>query len=222
MFQGADREYWHWTDLNIGTVLNVYGREISLTNCDTFTRSHLASEGVELAPVETGPQDPYQEEREGMGPGGQVQLHHTKDTFDKLAQFLHHDRRVLRYFCLSQLPEYPHGKHGKRKFIICFYLADNSIEVRDVRDNTESKGAGTFPKFLKRQKLAKSRTGCADSFPSMTAADKQNYFSPEDFMIGKTVTILNKEFYIYDLDDFTRRFYRLASQTLTAFNLFLL
>ena len=130
------------------------------------------------------------------------------------------DRRVLRYFCLSQLPEYPHGKHGKRKFIICFYLADNSIEVRDVRDNTESKGAGTFPKFLKRQKLAKSRTGCADSFPSMTAADKQNYFSPEDFMIGKTVTILNKEFYIYDLDDFTRRFYRLASQTVTAFNLF--
>ena len=27
-------------------------------------------------------------------------------------------------------------------------------------------------------------------------------------MIGKTVTILNKEFYIYDFDDFTRRFYK--------------
>ena len=59
-FQGADREYWHWTDLNIGTVLSVYGREITLTNCDSFTRSHLASEGVELAPVETGPPDIYQ------------------------------------------------------------------------------------------------------------------------------------------------------------------
>ena len=58
--QGADREYWHWTDLNIGAVLSVYGREITLTNCDTFTRSHLASEGVELAPVETGPPDIYQ------------------------------------------------------------------------------------------------------------------------------------------------------------------
>ena len=58
--QGADREYWHWTDLNIGTVLSVYGREITLTNCDSFTRSHLASEGVELAPVETGPPDIYQ------------------------------------------------------------------------------------------------------------------------------------------------------------------
>ena len=59
-YQGAVREYWHWTDLNIGAVLNVYGREITLTNCDTFTRSHLASEGVELAPVETGPPDIYQ------------------------------------------------------------------------------------------------------------------------------------------------------------------
>lgn len=147
-----------------------------------------------------------------MGPGGQLQLHQTKDTYDKLAQFLHHDRRVLRYYSLSQLPEYPHGKHGNRKFIICFYLADNSIEVRDVRDSTESKGAGTFPKFLKRQKLPKSRAATADSFPSMTSAEKQNYFSPEDFMIGKTVTILNKDFYIYDLDDFTRRFYRLASK----------
>ena len=42
----------------------------------------------------------------------------------------------------------------------------------------------------------------------MRAAEKQNYFSAEDFMIGKTVTILNKEFLIYDMDEFTRRFYR--------------
>ena len=33
----------------------------------------------------------------------------------------------------------------------------------------------------------------------------------KDFMIGKTVTILNKEFYIYDFDDFTRRFYKSVS-----------
>ena len=181
---------------------------MTLTNCDQFTRSHLASEGVELAPVEVGPQDQYQEEREVMGPMGQLQVHQTKDTYDKLAQFLHHDRRVLRYYCLSKLPEYPHGKHGNKKFVICFYLADNSIEVRDVRDISDAKGAGSFPKFLKRQVLAKTRSGSADAFPSMTAADKQNYFAPSDFMIGKTVRILNKEFFIYDLDDFTRRFYQ--------------
>ena len=181
---------------------------VRLTNCDDFTRSHLATEGVELAPLETSPPDPYQQEREVMGPSGQLQLHQTKDNYDRLAQFLNHDRRVLRFYSLSKLPEYPHGKDGSKKYIICFYLADDSIEVRDIRDSQESKGAGSFPKFLKRQKLPKNRSGTADAFPSMTAAEKQNYYSAEDFMIGKTVTLLNKTFYIYDMDEFTRRFYR--------------
>ena len=81
IFQGADREYWHWTDLNIGTVISVYGREVTLTNCDQFTRAHLASEGVELAPVEVTPPDEHQEEREMMGPTGQLQIHQTKGRF---------------------------------------------------------------------------------------------------------------------------------------------
>ena len=206
--QGADREYYHWTDLNIGAELKVYGRTVKLTNCDDFTRSHLATEGVELAPLEPSPPDLYQQEREVMGPTGQLQHHQTKDSYDRLAQFLNHDRRVLRFYSLSELPEYPHGKDGSKKYIICFYLADDSIEVRDIRDSSEAKGAGSFPKFLKRQKLPKSRSGTADAFPSMTAAEKQNYYSAEDFMIGKTITILNKTFFIYDMDEFTRRFYK--------------
>ena len=223
--QGADREYWHWTDLNIGATLELYGRTITLTNSDQFTRAHLASEGVELAPVEPAPCDSYQvthytthsalwlihgyqDERELMGPQGQMREHQTKDTYDSLRQFLHHDRKVLRFYCHSKLPEYPLGKHGMKKYIICFFLADNSLEVRDVRDTSESKGAGTFPKFLKRQRLPKSRTGTADSFPSMTAAVQQDYYAAEDFMIGKTVNILKHDFFIYDMDDFTRKFYR--------------
>ena len=176
---------------------------VKLTNCDQFTRSHLASEGVELAPLESSPPEPQHHQGREMR-----QEHLTKDSYDKLAQFLSHDRKVLRFYGLSRLPEYPHGKDGSKKYIICFYLADDSIEVRDIRDSSESKGAGSFPKFLKRQKLPKRRTGTADAFPSMRAAEKQNYFSAEDFMIGKTVTILNKEFLIYDMDEFTRRFYR--------------
>ena len=60
LFKGADRDYWHWTDLNIGAELDLYGRRITLSNCDHFTRAHLASEGVELAPVEPPPVDTYQ------------------------------------------------------------------------------------------------------------------------------------------------------------------
>ena len=28
LFKGADREYWHWTDLNIGAELVLYGRKV--------------------------------------------------------------------------------------------------------------------------------------------------------------------------------------------------
>ena len=38
--QGADREYWHWTDLNIGAQLHLYGRTITLTRSQSI--SHLS------------------------------------------------------------------------------------------------------------------------------------------------------------------------------------
>ena len=134
-----------------------------LTSCDEFSRTHLASEGVDLAPMEPPTIDPYEVSREAAGPEGQRQEHSTKDTYDSLQQFLHHDRKVLRYFAHSETPFTPLGKTYKKKFVICFFLSDNSLEVssnpgrqrlsqvRDVRDNSESKGAGTFPKFLKRE-----------------------------------------------------------------------
>jgi hypothetical protein len=40
--------------------LDLYGRLVVLTGCDAFTRSHLASEGIELAAQEPPPSDPYE------------------------------------------------------------------------------------------------------------------------------------------------------------------
>ena len=38
--------------------------------------------------------------------------------------------------------------------------------------------------------------------------EHQEYFTPEDFMIGNTVTMMNRRFLIYDMDKFTQEFYR--------------
>ena len=100
-----------------------------LTSCDEFSRTHLASEGVDLAPMEPPTIDPYEVSREAAGPEGQRQEHSTKDTYDNLQQFLHHDRKVLRYFAHSETPFTPLGKTYKKKFVICFFLSDNSLEV---------------------------------------------------------------------------------------------
>jgi hypothetical protein len=45
---------------SIGMEVDLYGRVVVLTSCDNFTRSYLASEGIELAPQEPPPQDPYE------------------------------------------------------------------------------------------------------------------------------------------------------------------
>ena len=60
---------------------------------------------------------------------------------------------MLRFFCVSDLPYYPLGSKGEQKYVIHYYLADDTLEVRELRSLEEPKGAGTFPKFLKRQKV---------------------------------------------------------------------
>ena len=111
-------------------LIKIFSCKVILTSCDEFSRTHLASEGVELAPMEPPTIDPYEVSREAVGPEGQRQEHSTKDTYDSLKQFLHHDRKVLRYFAHSETPFTPLGKTYKKKYIICFFLSDNSLEVR--------------------------------------------------------------------------------------------
>ena len=53
------------------------------------------------------------------------------------------------------------------------------MEVREVRSEEEPKGAGSFPKFLKRQKLPKIRTSIeqGNQFDLKTPLDKGCNFS---------------------------------------------
>ncbi len=71
-------------------------------------------------------------------------------------QYLRHDRKVLRFFAICELPYYPLGCKGEQKYVIHYYLSDDTLEVREVRSLEEPRGAGTFPKFLKRQKVPKA------------------------------------------------------------------
>ena len=72
-------------------------------------------------------------------------------------QYLRNDRKVLRFYAVSELPYYPLGCKGEQKYVIHYYLSDDTLEVRELRSLEEPKGAGTFPKFLKRQKVPKGQ-----------------------------------------------------------------
>ena len=160
--------------------------QIILTSCDEFSRTHLASEGVELAPMEPPAIDPFEVSRWGLGAAGDghaddgdVQGGGGSRGAEAGAQHEGHVRQseavppprsqgapLLRPLwdpvhatwedlqeevrhLLLPLRQLLRGEHQSSQII--------DLQVRDVRDNSESKGAGTFPKFLKRQRLPKVR-----------------------------------------------------------------
>lgn len=59
--------------------------------------------------------------------------------------------------------------------------------------------------LLKRQKLAK--TPILTHCPGMSLR-KEEYYVPEDLLIGKRVNIFGRDGMIYDCDDFTKDWYK--------------
>ena len=56
----GDRAYWHWTDLRIGSVIDLYAKRYHICSCDDFTREYLESEGITMNDKEVSPHpNPY-------------------------------------------------------------------------------------------------------------------------------------------------------------------
>ena len=70
---------------------------------------------------------------------------------DKLDQFLKYDRKVLRFYMAWDDRRSLYGE--LRPFVLHYYLADDSMEVLEVR--RANAGRDPFPLFLKRGKLYK-------------------------------------------------------------------
>ena len=44
----GDRAYWHWTDLKIGSVIDLHAKRYHICSTDEFTRDYLESEGISM------------------------------------------------------------------------------------------------------------------------------------------------------------------------------
>ena len=56
---------------------------------------------------------------------------------DTLKQFLDHDRHVLRFFCYWDDSDSMFG--DPRQMVLHYFLADDTIEIREVRNNGQIK-----------------------------------------------------------------------------------
>ena len=73
----------------------------------------MESEGIEVNPPESCPEDPYIKSREQAVI---LRSFNTPSDFDKLRQFLEMDRKVLRFYCVWDDRDNMFGE--MRKFVI--------------------------------------------------------------------------------------------------------
>ncbi|CAL8100657.1 unnamed protein product [Calicophoron daubneyi] len=195
---------YNWRDLNLGMNLAVYGRVYRITNCDKYTHDFLESEGVVVNEPEPEPEDPYLAERARREA---LSTSKTPSSFDKRRQQFELDRKVLRFYAVWDDRSEMFG--DLRKFTINYYLADDTMEVREIHSVND--GRDPFPVLIRREKIPKDRDDIPATFPTismeLTANEIKEYFSPRDLRIGKSINILGRKFFIYDCDNFTKAWY---------------
>ncbi|KAF0292157.1 EF-hand domain-containing protein 1 [Amphibalanus amphitrite] len=198
-------EYYHWKDFDVQDDVCFYGIYYHIYDCDPFTRQLYESEGIDLREGEPStPDDPYIHDRKmRLRPHSYV----TPSQWDKLRQFLHMDRQVLRFFVVRDDRDELYGE--LRKYVLLYYLADDTIEILEV--HTKNDGRDPFPCFLRRQRVPKKLEHSL-TFPSISLEvspkEVKVWFLDTDLKIGETVCIYNSRFLIYDCDEFTRNYYR--------------
>ncbi|NWW89265.1 EFHC1 protein, partial [Rhynochetos jubatus] len=195
-------DHYHWKDLNRGMNITMYGRTYRIVDCDPFTQVFLESQGIELNPPEKMVFDPYTELHRMP-----VHKYITPSDFDRLKQFLTYDKQVLHFYAMWDDTDSMFGEN--RPYIIHYYLADDTVEVREVYKQND--GRDPFPILMKRQRLPKTFVDKKKTFPScvLEISDQEvlEWYTAKDFAVGKSTTLLGRTFFIYDCDEFTRNFY---------------
>ncbi|EDV19218.1 EF-hand domain-containing protein 1 [Trichoplax sp. H2] len=193
---------WHWKDINLGVNLSTYGKVFHIYDCDKFTQDYLESEGIVMNPPEIPAPDPYIEKR-----NTQQRTFATKSDEDKLKKFLTLDKKVLRFFCIWDDRDNMFGE--LRPFVLHYYLVDDTIEIREVRQ--QNSGRDPFPSLMSRQKIPLNRNSIPSSFPTsvleLSSQELKDYIVPSDLRIGRTLNILGRRFLLYDCDLFTQNYY---------------
>ncbi|OQS07881.1 EF-hand domain-containing protein [Thraustotheca clavata] len=220
--------YTHW-DLGLGAEVTFYGRTFHIQSADKFTMDFMMENHGTTGEVQRPtPRDAYSEIRKAhmaRETGQDIDANYGKKqypmkefmeaTLGKFArpsnhrkQFNEHDRHVLRWFAIWDDTSKLYGT--KHKYIIHFFLADNTVEIRESYDRNS--GCDPFPKLLNRSQLLKCPTLEGPYATSLSSTDKRppdsDYFSWEELTVGGYIDIFNRKILLLDADTSTRLWYK--------------
>ena len=192
-----DGTRYHFSDFQPGKDVYIYGKVIRIYDADKFTREFCAENGIVLEPRKEIPEDPFikkmttkpklvkdnimKEYLEYSMGGGKIK---------SAKQFLENDRKVLRYY----------AKFEGLKYIIHYYLSDDTVEIREV--NYNNSGRDPFPLLLSRNKLPKKFF-----IPQPGEDGPTDFYKDSDIEPFMTLWAFNRPFQILGCDEFTADYY---------------
>ncbi|NXK44208.1 EFHC2 protein, partial [Chauna torquata] len=200
------QEFYRDSDLKIGAVINVWGRKIILCDCDEFTKDYYRTKyGLEdFTPVPYKAPPPPKPEKTfppytGFG-SEEDSLCSCMGLLPKPPQkdfkkFMEKDRSGLESNILRFLAKLvtDSSVDKDRKFIICYFLSDDTISIFEhMQRNTGILGG----KFLERGRIKKPGQEPFKSEPS-------EYFKAQDLFVGARVCFHGHNFLLVDADEYT-------------------
>jgi hypothetical protein len=211
-FPSEERGFLEWDELQVGGMLNVYGKSIYIHSCDEFTRGFCEANGSpqeEDQPVETdawgATQKPHAEGgfgipktyermyRETMLGGGHVNAN--------MQQFLEWDGKVCRFYAV--IDDLNTSTFERRPFVILYFLADDTFQIRE--QYPLNCGRDGFPVFFKRGKIARSVQGLRGPLDQQLPSSE--YIDVTELSVGAVQRLCGCDFFIYDADEFTRAYF---------------
>ena len=168
--KSGSEEFYCERDLMIGSIIHLYGRPFVICDCDEFTknfyRENYGLENFDPVNIESYNEEPcvesflspkQQDKPMVIGNGS-----HEKKNFQQMMKY---DGVVLRFQGVLNSNK---QVDRDRKFVICYYMADDSISVFEPPSRNSGVLGG---KFLEQKRIKK--------------VNSDKYFDTTDFYIGK-------------------------------------
>jgi hypothetical protein len=194
-------------DLQIGVQIHVFGREFLLYDADEWTRAFLDEKygQHDWTPIDVCAGARRQQSERVLPPyngwgdeedsrGYCISLH-PKPPRKDIVKYVQRDGQVLRFAAKFRNPA-PQDRF--RKFVIAFYLADDSVAVFELRQRNSGFGEG---KFIERTRVQNVKEG--------------RYFIASDFKLGEVITINGFEFITSEADEFALNLMEAESDAFT-------
>jgi hypothetical protein len=182
-------------DLKIGAVIDVFGRTFLIFDADQWTKDFLDRKygKRDWTPIDAAPKAVRKTIEHKLPPpngwgddadsAGYCTSLHPKPPRKDMVKLVGRDGQILRFAATLRDPA---PQDRARKFVIAFYLMDDTVAVYEVPQRNSGFREG---KFIQRTKLKN--------------VDAGRFFLPSDFKVGADVTLNCFKFHISEGDEYS-------------------